>query len=283
MWTMVPMNITWKRRIADWLVSGINTCARLPGERFYSLYLADINRRFNDLGETSVGIVDDHQLRFVCPNRLTRWRAQTLATKEPETLSWIRGFAPGSVMWDVGANIGVYGLYAARACGCRVVAFEPAPANFALLAKNIQINGLQDSVTAFPIALGESTGLDLLHMQNTDPGGAFARFGGKTSATGVKLACLGFSIDRFIADFAPPFPEHIKIDVDGSEADVVCGGERTLADPRVVSILVELDDRRPQPCTISATFARLGFRLAGVHRSPLFPDSPAQNFLFVRR
>jgi FkbM family methyltransferase len=276
------MSLTWKRRIANWLVNGINTCARLPGERFYSLYLNDINRRFNDSGQTSVEIVDGHELRFVCPNRLTRWRVDTLATKEPETLSWIRGFAPGAVMWDIGANIGLYSLYAARTRGCRVMAFEPAPANFALLAKNIQINGLEDMVSALPIALGNDARLDVLHLSDTDPGGAFAVFGRSDQATQVRLACLGFSIDRFIADFAPPFPQHIKIDVDGSEEQIVHGGEQTLADPRVMSVSIELDDRRQESGTIGATFARFGFRFAGAHRSPLFPDSPAQNFQFVR-
>jgi FkbM family methyltransferase len=276
------MSVTWKRRVADWLVAGINTCARLPGERFYSLYLDEVNRRFNDLGETSVRTAEGHELRFACPNRLTRWRVDTLATKEPATLAWIRGFAPGAVMWDVGANIGLYSLYAARARGCRVIAFEPQPANFALLAKNILINRLEQTVSALPIALGSGTRLDVLHMPDTVPGAAFAVFGREAERASVGLACLGFSIDRFIADFAPPFPAHIKIDVDGLEEEIVRGAERTLADPRLISVSIELDDRRPQPCAISEGFDRLGFRLVGAHRSPLFPDSPARNFQFLR-
>ena len=276
------MALTWKRRIADGLITAINACARLPGERFYALYLDEINRRFNDFGQTQVTIGEGHELRFVCPNRLTRWRVETLATKEPETLAWIRGFAPGAILWDVGANIGLYSLYAARARGCRVMAFEPAPANFAVLAKNVEINGLEDAVSALPIALGHSTRLDALHMAETEPGVAFAVFGGNAAAAKANPACLGYSIDRFIDDFAPPFPEHIKIDVDGLEQDIVRGAQRTLADARVKSVSIELDDGRPQPCGITETFTTLGFRLAGAHRSPLFPDSPARNFQFVR-
>jgi FkbM family methyltransferase len=162
------------------------------------------------------------------------------------------------------------------------VAFEPAPANFALLARNVQINRLEELVSALPIALGSSNRLDLLHMPDSDPGGAFATFAAESSPRAVKLACLGFSIDRLMADFAPPFPEHIKIDVDGSEADIVSGAERTLADRRVRSISIELDDRRAQPCAISEHFSRLDFRLVGAYRSPLFPDSPARNFQFTR-
>ena len=35
-------------------------------------------------------------VRFHCPNAMTLWRAQTLLTKEPDTIAWIDSFAPGS-------------------------------------------------------------------------------------------------------------------------------------------------------------------------------------------
>ena len=64
---------------------------------------------------------------------------------------------PGDVFFDVGANIGLYSLIAARKVsrGGQVVAFEPDPANFALLNKNIALNNLQDVVEPNQIALGD--------------------------------------------------------------------------------------------------------------------------------
>ena len=67
-------------------------------------------------------------LRFVCAGETAWWRAEHLLDKEPETLDWIRGFADGDVLWDVGANVGAYALLAGRRSGVRVLAFEPAPA-----------------------------------------------------------------------------------------------------------------------------------------------------------
>jgi FkbM family methyltransferase len=277
------MSIAWKQRIANWLASGINTCARLPGRRLYASYLDGINRRFNDLDQTHVEIVDGHELCFVCPNPLTRWRVETLVTKEPETLSWIRRFAAGAVMWDIGANVGLYSLYAARARGCRVIAFEPIPENFTLLVKNVQINGLEESVSALPIALGDSMRLDALHVLESNPGAVVAAFRRENTAAKARLACLGFSIDRFIADFSPPFPEHIKIAVDGSAQNVVRGAERTLADPRVRSVSIALDDQRADSWSTREALAQLSFYVVGAHRSPLFPLSPARNFHFLKR
>ncbi len=46
-------------------------------------------------------------LVFEGPNQICLDRARTVLTKEPGTIAWIDGFAPGEVFWDVGANVGV--------------------------------------------------------------------------------------------------------------------------------------------------------------------------------
>lgn len=52
--------------------------------------------------------------RFAVPNNLNRYRIKTFSTKLPETLEWIDNFPQGSVLWDVGANVGLYSIYAAK-------------------------------------------------------------------------------------------------------------------------------------------------------------------------
>src|SRR5438045_8466685 len=52
------------------------------------------------------------ELTFCCPSTVAAYRAQTFATKEPETLQWLDGLQ--RVFWDVGANVGVYSVYFAR-------------------------------------------------------------------------------------------------------------------------------------------------------------------------
>ena len=62
----------------------------------------------------------------------------TFQDDEPETISWIDAeIEPGDVVWDVGANIGLYACYAAKA-GARVLAFEPSGLNFGLLVAHVE-------------------------------------------------------------------------------------------------------------------------------------------------
>jgi FkbM family methyltransferase len=272
-----------KRKIATVAVAALNACARLPGQRFYRLYLDEINRRFNDFGQATTVKAGGQTLRFVCPNQLTRWRVETIFAKEPDTIAWIDGFAPDSVVWDVGANVGIYSLNAAAARGCRVLAFEPAPANFALLAKNIEINGLSHLISAFPIALCDARRIGALSMRDTSPGSAQSDFGEPKPESVVNFDCLGYSADRFIADFDAPFPVHMKVDVDGAEHAVVSGAHSTSADPRLRSISIELDDRDPDTISlVDDRMVTMGFVLSGSFRSPLFATSPAKNYRYCR-
>jgi FkbM family methyltransferase len=66
---------------------------------------------------------------------------------EPETEDYLARFLqPGMVFFDVGAHVGTYTLLAARAVGTQgeVHAFEPNPAVFSLLEKNVRINSLRN-------------------------------------------------------------------------------------------------------------------------------------------
>jgi FkbM family methyltransferase len=203
-------------------------------------------------------------------------------TKEPATIGWIDRFERREVLWDVGANIGIYSIYAAIVRGARVLAFEPSPANYAVLAKTVEINGLADHIAPLPIALARERGLGSLHMPTTEPGAAFAVFD-TGSAKGTQLQCLGYSIDQFIADLGVPFPNHIKIDVDGAEQGILDGAGHTLSDPRLKSLAIEFDLRQADKSALmEKALVGHGLTCVGVHGSPLFPTSPARNHFFAR-
>src|SRR5262245_41812198 len=46
------------------------------------------------------------------------WRARTFFTEEPDTVAWLDGLRPDDVLWDVGANVGLYTIYAAKFRKC---------------------------------------------------------------------------------------------------------------------------------------------------------------------
>lgn len=62
---------------------------------------------------------------FATPNAYTQWRVDSSFEKEPVTIQWLAELAPGDVLVDVGANVGMYSLWAAKTRDGRVCAFEP--------------------------------------------------------------------------------------------------------------------------------------------------------------
>ena len=199
-------------------------------------------------------------LRFTlpCDNWVTRYRWQTYNTKEPETLDWIdRAVRAGDTFFDVGANIGVYALYAAlRHPQARVVAIEPEYANLHLLRDNLVANGLQERVWVYALALSNGIGVSYLHLQDWSPGAAlhteFPRLLTMTQAGRPVLGREGIStmtLDAFCEQTGWA-PHCMKIDVDGGELQILEGGRCTLRAPAFRSLLIELSGEPPlrQPC-----------------------------------
>lgn len=187
-----------------------------------------------------------HKLRFSVPNRLNHYRIQTFATKEPETLEWIEAIPPGSVLWDVGANIGLYSIYAAMNQKCKVFAFEPSVFNLELLARNIALNNLQETVCIVPLPLSDKLGTSMFKMSNTEWGGALSTFGQSFDQDGEELRqvfefqTLGLSMDDARALLKIPQPQYLKMDVDGIEHFILRGGMTTLS--LAEGVLIEIND-----------------------------------------
>lgn len=172
-----------------------------------------------------------------CPSARALHDPQGFGQDEPETVAWITGLPAGSVLWDVGANIGLYSLFAARR-GLRVLAFEPAASSFAAMVRNIEINGFDDRISAYCLAFADGTSLVSLNMANTAAGHSMHSI--ESREGGFRQAVPGFSVDDFMARFAPPPPDAIKLDVDGIEPLILRGAMSTLRE-HVREVLVEID------------------------------------------
>ena len=228
---------------------------------------------------------------FVCPNATVAWRARTFLTKEPETIEWIDTFQPGDVLFDIGANIGLYSIYAAGR-SVRVVAFEPESQNYALINQNIFLNGFGDRIACVAVALSDSEGVDYLHLSRFRAGESLHNFGAaldwqqRPFVASFQQGSISFSLDAFLQFQPTPFPTHIKIDVDGIEAKIIRGAARTLRDARLKSMLVEFDGASPDDVEAVAEIERAGFTLLHRKRSPTFnvekfPE--LYNYVFVRQ
>ena len=209
---------------------------------------------------------DGVAMRFVTPSMLTSWRVNSIRTKEPWTLEWIAGFGAGDILLDCGANVGMYTVWAAMTRKARVYAFEPESQNYALLNRNIALNGIASNVTAYCIGLSDKSGLSVLHMADMRVGGSCHSLGEaqdfahRPMETLFAQGSVAATLDELVASGALPVPNHIKIDVDGFEPKVIAGARATLADRGVRSLLIEtnqnLDDHRAMVGELQAA----GFR-----------------------
>lgn len=282
--------MSFKRKLFDLATALLRLMIRLFGKKNQAKLASHLVEQL----VPTVGTQTKHgEIRFYCPGGLLAWRAETLLTKEPETLEWIDGFDQGSVIWDIGANVGVYTLYAAKAGRGKILSFEPSAANYYLLNKNVEVNRLDDRVQAYCLAFSHERRLDQLYMPSTVLGGALNSFSesvdwkGKSFEASFQQGMIGLSVDEFIQLFDPPFPNHIKLDVDGLEDKIVLGATQTLADPRVRSVLVELDTDREEYCRgVIDVMERSGLKLVARKHAEMFDQgefAASYNHIFVRQ
>ncbi len=210
-------------------------------------------------------------IRCVGGHGRLRWRARTFYTEEPETIRWLDALPAGAVLWDIGSNVGLYALYAAKLARCAVVAFEPEAQNYALLLENLVLNGVRSRIEATNVAVTRATGLGRLHVHAITKGGAYNQFrpadgapqqgGSADPASGpITPVQMGVSMDDLVAGFRFPQPTHVKIDVDGNEPDIIAGGLRVLGDPRCVSVLIEIQRGDPAHDNLRGQLTALGYQ-----------------------
>ena len=80
----------------------------------------------------TIKLINDKKIIFFTPNAISKWRINSLFQKEPETIEWIDSFDQSKkiIFWDIGANIGIYSVYAATKFNdIEVVSFEPSTSN----------------------------------------------------------------------------------------------------------------------------------------------------------
>ena len=132
-----------------------------------------------------------------------------------------RSLNDGDVVYDVGANVGVYSLVAARQVGRSgaVFAFEPLPRNLAFLRQHIALNSVEN-VTIVDAAVGSKSGSAAFEV-------AAHPAMGRLSHEGIQRVDV-VVLDELVTARKIPPPSIMKIDVEGGEVEVLKGAEKTL-------------------------------------------------------
>ncbi len=175
------------------------------------------------------------KFRCTSPKELGRFRS---VGGEPVILRFLETrVKPGDCFYDVGANVGFYSVLAAHLVGPQgsVVAFEPEADNFARLQSNVLLNDLRNVVVS-PFALSDHNGSGSLRLQSHTVGeGAHAVLeGGGGDSTIFML-----TMDSAIPMFGLPWPNHVKIDVETHEEQVIAGMTQVLRTPALRTLAIE--------------------------------------------
>lgn len=188
--------------------------------------------------------------------------------KEPETVQWIeQQFRAGDVLFDIGANIGAYSLIAAKFHNgaVKVHSFEPSFSTYPQLFRNVILNDCQGVIFPHMMPLSNRTSLSVFNYSSTEAGTALHSLGAPVDYKGdafrpeYRQVVLGFCLDDLVFRYGFPPPNHVKLDVDGMELEILVGGSVLLGDPGVRSILVEVCHLRGNASTIMEFLQGKGF------------------------
>lgn len=130
---------------------------------------------------------------------------------------------PGMKILEVGANIGYYALLETRLAGPtgHLYAMEPSPFNFALLERNLKLNGLKN-YDLYNTAAGADNGTAKFLLSGRSNLSTFIE---REDLTGEEVDVSVITLDEFMKDKKVDF---IRMDVEGYEKEILKGAEKTL-------------------------------------------------------
>lgn len=175
---------------------------------------------------------------------------------------------PGMLLFDIGANFGLFSLACAR-IGGKAIAIDPSPIATKMIANQLQLNKLRDSVQVLEVAVGDTEGtLDMLSAGIYSDG--YYRYEpdrDHRDLTRVRVTTIDH-LSNYLGR-----PSHLKIDVEGYEGAVIRGSTNLLrrASP---TIFLELHNEMVSKSGGDVAFCvnelrNFGYEIYSVHGTPL--------------
>ncbi len=211
-------------------------------------------------------------IQFHNPTKSSAYRAKTFFDKEPETIDWmIKRGKKNKILFDVGANMGVYSIFYAKKFNSKVFAFEPSLRNLDLLTRNISLNNLNKKIIVFSNPLNKEDKISEFYQFDLRGGNAGATFNSKNTERRIRknqdnketknssFQTYGIGLNSLITKKILPLPDLIKIDVDGNEYEILKGLEQIFSKVKKLSLLIEI--RKNTEKKISSLLKKNRFKL----------------------
>jgi FkbM family methyltransferase len=246
----VGRRVAKRRWLATWLM-------RLPAlvpsralrSRLYRSLSWRLALRFG--GETEVRVALGSRMAVRTDDLIGRVLAISGVWEPNVTAAFERALAPGDICLDVGAHIGYYTLLAAKRVGPRghVYAFEPHPASFRRLCRNVELNGLEN-VIAVERAVGPEDGRAVLYEGpewNSGLATLFAELAAKSSPPGREVLVEVGPVTSVVPEADLRRVRVIKIDVEWHEVAVLRSLQPVFELAGPLSVFVEWTPHRSAP------------------------------------
>jgi FkbM family methyltransferase len=192
---------------------------------------------------------------------------------------------PGSLVLDVGANIGAHALPLARCVGPggRVIAFEPTDFAFTKLKRNLELNPELNSRVIARHCFLTATDADQVpsaiysSWPLAQEAGLHAKHLGREMRTESAEAR---SLDSVLSELADRPVRLVKLDVDGFECSILRGATKLLSDARPVFVMelapYVLDERGASLDELLGFFSPHGYAFYDETTRKRLPSSAAE-------
>jgi FkbM family methyltransferase len=229
--------------------------------------------------------INNQNIKINISTSIELWRARTYLTKEPETINWIDGFKKKEVFFDVGANIGLYSIYASKK-KCKVYSFEPSSNNFSSLVKNILLNDL--TIHPFGFAISNTERITSINLVSTIEGDSQHDLSKKNNFYSrnfiFQQGIFETTLDNLIYKYKLSMPNHIKIDVDGNERKILLGAKKLLKSKKLKSMMIEINYKNKNEINtifklLNINNFRLKYKSKRIYSNKFIE---ARNFYFIK-
>ncbi|BBX04056.1 hypothetical protein MMOR_49920 [Mycolicibacterium moriokaense] len=176
-------------------------------------------------------------VRFEISNLTETFRVVEHGGETEYTAAMLEDLRDDDVLFDVGANIGMVALHAAKIC--RTVAFEPDPS----IRRRLEVNAALNPDRTFavePLAISDSDGTVVLYTDGDD-GNSPSLVHQRDETGSVSVSTR--SLDSLVAEGRLPHPTVIKLDIEGAEILALRGAKQLLTSPeRPRALYIEVHD-----------------------------------------
>jgi len=163
--------------------------------------------------------------------------------------------APGEVVFDCGAHVGVYTRLALKAGARLVVAIEPSPGNVESLRRNFKDEIAAGRVIVYPKGVWDKE--ELMPFYQDPDNSAADSFVVRGAKDKVLMHMPLTTIDKIAAELKIEHVDLIKMDIKGATVRALQGAAGTLKKSRS-RVVISTEEEQDDPKAIAATFDALG-------------------------